>query len=54
MLFGCSSLIKINISSFNTDNIDDISDIFDTIPNFCTLICNDQKFIEKFNIYKNS
>ena len=54
MFYGCQSLKEINLSNFNTKNIDDISEIFDYISDSCTLICNDKIFVEQFNEFKNN
>ena len=50
MFFGCSSLNTINLSSFNSDNLESKDGIFNNIPNTCTLICNDKIFLKIFEI----
>ena len=49
MFKGCSSLKEINLYSFKINKVIDILNIFNDIPIFSNLICNDNKLIEEFN-----
>jgi surface protein len=37
----CSYLSKINLSSFNSDNVKNLEDIFFSVPTTCKIICDD-------------
>ena len=39
----CSSLISLNISNFNTNNVQNMTSMFNNINKNCELLCNDIK-----------
>ena len=51
MFYGCNSLINLNLSKFNTQNVTNINDMF----SYCkkkkknNIITKDNKILEKFN-----
>ena len=49
MFCDCWSLKELNLSSFNTDKVTYMSKIFDFMPTFSKLICNNNKLITEFN-----
>ena len=43
MFNECSSLTSLNLSNFNTNNVKDMTGIFNNINKNCELLCNDIK-----------
>jgi len=51
MFFNCSSLIDLNLSEFNVNNIADIHEIFSGMNKNCNIITKDHKILNNFNEY---
>ena len=50
MFDGCSSLTSLNLSNFNTNNVTDMSFMFDGVnKKKCKLICEDTKILKEFS-----
>ena len=45
MFLGCSSLISLNLSNFNTNNVKDMSRIFYKCNSLTSLDCSDKKIV---------
>ena len=50
MFSSCSSLKKLNLSSFNTNKVTDMNHMFKSINKSCKIKCKDEKIIK---IFKN-
>ena len=48
MFENCSSLKKLNLSSFKVGDETDINSMFKDLNSFCYLICNDNKIKNEF------
>ena len=46
MFSYCSSLTSLNLSNFNTDNVNDMGDIFKSLNINCEVISNDNQILE--------
>ncbi len=49
MFYYCYSLINLNLSNFNTNNVTDMSNMFFGMNKNCNLICNDYKIKNEFS-----
>ena len=54
MFYKCSSLTNINLSNFNTNNVNNMSDMFSGVnKKNCKLICEDAKILKEFDENEN-
>ena len=50
MFYSCSSLTSLNLSNFNTNNVNNVCYMFSGIKKkSCYLICNDKKILKEFS-----
>ena len=47
MFYKCSSLISLNLSNFNTNNVNNMKEIFKCLNINCEVISNDNQILEQ-------
>ena len=50
MFCYCSSLTSLNLSNFNTNNVTNMSDIFNGLNKNCNIETSDKKILNLFNL----
>ena len=45
MFYKCSSLTSLNLSNFNTNNVQNMSGLFIKLNKNCAIICEDKKIL---------